>query len=87
MEEDINFVMVKKFINKHYKLYKIRPNHRYSFSIFDKENQTDINEWEVNDYLSKIFGVDVWFIKQVFKYLIDQHIQKELAKQLKFDYE
>ena len=84
LDDDINITLLKSYVNKHYHLSP--PTHiRNDWKIIDREINETVSEYRLNEYLSKIFNVNIPLIKHVFKLLITEKITEINSKQLKID--
>ena len=88
-----NVMLVKVYIRKHYKVYRIYPftddisNGYRSFSIFSYEEKCEVNNYTVYNLLNKLFGVEDRIVAAAFKEICNDEILKLQSTQLKFDYE
>ncbi len=60
----INYDMVKKYVNKHFKIYKLEPKMPNVFKIYDYQKQEEVSEWYLTNYLCRIFSIDILLIKK-----------------------
>lgn len=75
----INYDMVKKYVNKHFKIYKLEPKMPNVFKIYDYQKQEEVSEWYLTKYLCRIFSIDILLIKKVFKDIVKEELER-LAK-------
>jgi hypothetical protein len=68
--------MLKKYITKHFKIYKVEPKMPSVFKIYDYQMQEEVSEWTLNNYLSKIFSVDIMLVKKVFKDMAKEELAR-----------
>lgn len=83
----INYDMIKKYVNKHFKIYKVEPKMPNVFKVYDYHKQEEVSEWVLHTYLAKIFSVDSMLVKKVFKDIAKEELAR-LAKsqhRLQFD--
>jgi len=90
-KEDIfNVMLVKKYIDKHYVVYRIYADRAkgksfplaHDFSIKEIESDKNTYLWDVEIQLCKIFGVDSKIINQAFKEVVMVQIEKDFEKKL-----
>jgi hypothetical protein len=72
----VNYDMLKKYITKHFKIYKIEPKMPNVFHVYDYQIQAEVSEWSINQYLSKMFSVDILLVKKVFKDIAKEELQR-----------
>jgi len=93
--EECNNTMLKKYITKHYKIYKINPifpvsqklSSNIQYSVFDYEQEKEISQYQLDRYLCKIFSVDAMAVKLVLKELLNEEIARQQRLQIEIDYE
>jgi hypothetical protein len=94
-EEDIfNVMLVKKYIDKHYVVYRIYADRAkekrfplaHDFSIKEIESDKNTDLWGVELRLRKIFCVDFKIINQAFKEVVMLQIEKDFEKQIKLKF-
>lgn len=78
----VNYDMLKKYITKHFKIYKVEPKMPSVFKIYDYAEQKEVSEWTINDYLAKIFSVDRLLVKKVMKDIAKEEIERLKSNQL-----
>jgi hypothetical protein len=71
--------MLKKYITKHFKIYKVEPKMPNVFKVYDYEKQEEVSEWTVHTFLARIFSVDSMLVKKVFKDIAKEELDR-LAK-------
>lgn len=72
----VNYDMIKKYITKHFKIYKIEPKMPNIFKVYDYQKQEEVSEWGINQYLAKIFSVDTLLVKKVFKDIAKEELDR-----------
>jgi DNA-binding transcriptional regulator YhcF (GntR family) len=80
--DELNNTMLKKYITKHYKLYKIHPLFPISnklskdiqYSILDYERNEDTSMYSLDRFLCKVFNVDAMAVKNAMKELLDEEV-------------
>lgn len=90
-DDDLINTMLKKYITKHYKLYKITrlfpllKERKTSFELFDYEKQTSISELVVTNYLEKIFSTGVIEIKRALNEIVSEETDRLRRLQTNMD--
>ena len=88
-----NIMLVKTYIRKHYKVYRIQPftddisNGYRSFTVHSIEEDCEAFGYKIYPMLTTLFGVDECIIAAAFKEICNDEILKLQSTQLKFDYE
>jgi hypothetical protein len=89
-EQQLNHTMLKKYVTKHYRIYKIRPTHpvskKFEYSIFDIDKDSENCLWQFKSYLCKIFSVDISTVNKALNELVQEELIK-LRAQTILDFE
>lgn len=86
----INNIILKKYITKHYIIYKIdsiypiskKLSARVEYTLFDIQLQEEISLFTIDNYLCKIFDVNSMDVKIALNELVKEKIDKLLKHQL-----
>lgn len=93
-EQELNHTILKKYLKKHYRIYKIHPifpiskklSNRVDYSILDIADNDDENPYIFKEYLCKIFSVDLRAVETVLVELVQEELLR-LRAQTKIDFD
>ncbi len=94
--DDFSKTMIKKYLDKHYKIHKIfkmnphKPasqKNQIRYELYDNEQKKDILESKVTSAVAKIFSVDEGLVDKVLKELASEEMNRFERLQIKIYYE
>lgn len=93
-EQELNHTILKKYLKKHYKIYKIHPifpiskklSNRVDYSILDIADNDDENPYIFKQYLCKIFSVDLRAVETILIELVMEELVR-LRAQITLDFD
>lgn len=93
-EQELNHTILKKYLKKHYKIYKIHPifpiskklSNRVDYSILDIADNDDENPYIFKQYLCKIFSVDLRAVETILIELVMEELVR-IRAQITLDFD
>lgn len=92
--DEINNIILRKYITKHYRLIKItkinpmsKTKCRLEYDVYDKVGEKEITSFSFTQYLCKLFSVDIITVKRALNGLASEELARLESLQTSMDYE